>query len=237
MLRSPRTSTPKTRQGDKFEISPNSRAKCVKCRKQITKGEKRVGKEVYAERYFGYIHRYYHEKCFPEALKRRLQLQAASPEDELMRAVKEKKKQELLVSKRRDLYEALRTLRRDFASALHVEDRLYMVFANKTLEEMTIQMPTNKRDMLFVYGMGPKKYQSFGEAFLQLIQHYARKYARAKNVSTSASAAASSSSAEQVATAAQADDAVPLETLSCTEIVQRKFEHAAANGYVISVEE
>jgi hypothetical protein len=29
---------------------------------------------------------------------------------------------------------------------------------------------------------------------------------------------------------------VPLESLSCTEIIQRKFEHAAANGYVIALE-
>jgi hypothetical protein len=127
--------------------------------------------------------------------------------------------------------------------------------------------------------MGPKKYESFGDAFLQVILHYARKYARvaqnteSRRASTAAGATngtgtmSSSSnsisrptkvaiSAAGTATAPVNvddddddivpleslpctkidDDVVPLESISCAEIIQRKFQHAAANGYVISLE-
>jgi hypothetical protein len=151
------------------------------------------------------------------------------------------------------------------------------------LEQMTVKMPTNCQDMMEqVFGMGPKKYESFGEAFLLVIQHYARKYARtipqnpksraniAAGASTTAGTKSSRSSTGRsrpavalfagmgmglaMATAPVVinvdtdtdtdddddndddDDVVPLESLSCTEIIQRKFQHAAANGYVISLE-
>jgi superfamily II DNA helicase RecQ len=224
-------------EGDKYELSPNGQAKCRMCRKVINKGEKRVGKEVYQEKYSNYTHHYYHDQCFPGALKQQLKLKAATPEDELARAVKEQLKQKSIVhGERRELYEALATLRRGFAQALDCEDKLYMVFSNKTLEEMTYKMPTNQKDMIAdVYGMGLKKYESFGEAFLQVIQHYARKYARApSSSSTSSSRPPVALFAADTATA-ELDDVVPLESLSCTEIIQRKFEHAAANGYVISL--
>jgi superfamily II DNA helicase RecQ len=221
-------------------LSPNSQAKCKICRKVINKGEKRVGKEVYQEKYHHYMHHYYHDQCFPGALKAQLKLKAATPEDELARAVKEQVQQKSVVhGERRELYESLATLRRDFALALHCENTLYMVFSNKTLEEMTAKMPKNQQDMIAnVYGMGPKKYQSFGEAFLQVIQHYARKYARPPRSSSTNSSrppVALFASSDTTTTAQLDDDVIPLESLSCTEIVQRKFEHAAANGYVISI--
>jgi hypothetical protein len=181
------------------------------------------------EKYFNYIHRYYHNQCFPASLKEQLKLQAAAPEDELMRAVKKERKPKFIVhGERRELYEALKTLRRRFARALHNENRLYMVFASKALQEMTIQMPKNQQDMIeIVYGMSPKKYESFGDAFLQVIQHYASKYSRA-HASTAAGASRSSTgSSGPVALfatgtgTAQDDDVVPLESLSFTEIIQR----------------
>jgi superfamily II DNA helicase RecQ len=236
----------KQRQGDKYELSPNSLAKCTTCRKKINQGETRIGKETFEPRYSNFVHRYYHDQCFPAALKQQLKLQAATPEDELIRADKEKRKQDSIVNgERRELFEALKTLRRGFARALHCENQLFRVFTNKTLEEMTIKMPKNQRDMIDnVHGIGPSKYESFGEAFLQVIQHYARKYARAQNeslASTGTSIISSSSGpALVISTAgtdtAQADDVVPLESLSCSEIIQLKFEHAAANGYLISLD-
>jgi hypothetical protein len=170
-------------QGDKYELSPTGRAKCTKCRKIINKGEKRVGKEVYEERYSNYIHYYYHDQCYPKALKEQLKLKAATPEDELARAVNEQQTQKYVVTgERRELFEALKTLRYGFGQKLDCEDQLARIFSNKTLEQMTAKMPLNQQDMIAnVYGMGPKKYESFGEAFLQVIQHYARKYDRYPN--------------------------------------------------------
>ena len=272
-------------QGDKYELSPTGRAKCTKCRKVINKGEKRVGKEVYEERYSDYTHRYYHDQCYPAAQKEQLKLKAGTPEDELARAVKEQQKQKSVVTgERRELYEALKTLRYGFGQKLDCEDQLARIFSNKTLEQMTLKMPMNQQDMIAnVFGMGPKKYESFGEAFLQVIQHYARKYGRVQTTEsrTRASAAgastgsnksstvtsrpalanssASGTANDQVVIIDSDDDNVEavdiispstdnierdvdddeieaLESLSCTEIIQRKFEHAAANGYVVSLE-
>jgi superfamily II DNA helicase RecQ len=224
-------------EGDKYELSPTGRAKCRECHQLINKDEKRVGKEVWDEKYSNYIHHYYHDQCYPATLKEQLKLKAATPEDELARAVKEQLKQRSVLFERRELYQALASLRRGFARALHRENQLYMVCKNKTLEEMTLKMPTNQQDMIEnVYGMGPKKYESFGEAFLQVIHHYARKYARAaSSSSTSTSRTPVALFAAATTTAELDDDVVPLESLSCTEIIQRKFEHASANGYVISL--
>jgi hypothetical protein len=274
-------------QGDKYELSPTGRAKCTKCRKVINKGEKRVGKEFYQDRYSDYTHRYYHDQCYPAALKEQLKLKAGTPEDELARAVKEQQKQKSVVAgERRELFEALKTLRYGFGQKLDCEDQLARIFSNKTLEEMTAKMPMNQQDMIAnVFGMGPKKYESFGEAFLQVIQHYARKYGRAPTIesrtrastagarasSTGPSKSSTGSSRPAVSNSAAGtaadqvviidsdddnddvgaleslssteiiqrdgdDEIEALESLSCTEIIQRKFEHAAANGYVVSLE-
>jgi hypothetical protein len=276
-------------QGDKYELSPTGRAKCTKCCKVINKGEKRVGKEVYEARYSSYIHQYYHDQCYPATSKAQLKLKAATPEDELARAVKEQQKQKSVITgERRELFEALKTLRYGFGQKLDCEDQLARIFSNKTLEQMTAKMPMNQQDMIAnVYGMGPKKYESFGEAFLQVIQHYARKYGRAQNdgsrraspagastgAGTSKSSTGSSRPAVAISSAAAGtandqvviidsddddddvgavesrsrtknmqrdddddEDIEALESLSCNEIIQRKFEHAAANGYVVSVE-
>jgi superfamily II DNA helicase RecQ len=60
----------------------------------------------------------------------------------LARAVKEQLKQKSVVhGERLELFEALRTMRRGFGKALGCEDKLYMVFSNKTLEEMTAKCP------------------------------------------------------------------------------------------------
>jgi hypothetical protein len=268
-------------QGDKYELSPNSLAKCTKCCKKIKQGEKRVGKEAYEERYSKYVHRYYHDQCFPAASKPQLKLQAGTPEKELMRADKEKNQEYSIVHReRRELHEALKTLRNGFAVALHCENQLFRVLSNKTLEQMVVKMPRNQRDMIEnVFGMGPKKYESFGEAFLLVIQHYSRKYARTvpqnpksrtstatsastRTGKTSSSSSNSSSSRSTTGRSRPAvalfaaagmahapvvinvdaddddddEDVVPIESLSCTEIIKRKFDHAAANGYVISLE-
>jgi superfamily II DNA helicase RecQ len=222
-------------EGDKYELSPTGRAKCRTCNQLIHKDEKRVGKEVWDEKYSNYIHHYYHDQCFPTALKEQLKLKAATPEDELARAVKEQCKQHFVVhGERLELFEALRTLRRGFGQVLGCKH--YMIFHDKTLEEMTMKMPRNQRDMIDnVYGVGLKKYESFGEAFLQVIQHYARKYARAPSSSSTSTSRPPVALFAAGTTTAQLDDVIPLESLSCTEIIQRKFEHAAANGYVISL--
>ncbi len=67
----------------------------------------------------------------------------------------------------RDLFEALRSLRRDLARELSVPP--YVVFSDVTLEELSRARPSTPLAMLQVRGVGQKKLESFGERFLAAI--------------------------------------------------------------------
>jgi len=67
----------------------------------------------------------------------------------------------------RSLFEKLRALRRTIA-----QDRqspAYLVFSDQTLRELARRQPATKAQMLEVKGVGPKKLDDFGDAFLRCI--------------------------------------------------------------------
>jgi len=66
------------------------------------------------------------------------------------------------------MFENLRALRRELASALGVPP--YVVFSDATLEELARERPQTRAAMLDVKGIGPKKFDSFGARFLELLQ-------------------------------------------------------------------
>jgi len=68
------------------------------------------------------------------------------------------------------LFGALRTLRRDIASALGVPP--YVVFSDVTLVELARVRPSTREAMLQVRGVGNKKIETFGERFLQAVADY-----------------------------------------------------------------
>ena len=45
----------------------------------------------------------------------------------------------------------------------------YIIFGDKTLKHLASEKPTDKASMLEVNGVGLKKYDSFGEEFLGII--------------------------------------------------------------------
>ena len=63
-----------------------------------------------------------------------------------------------------EIFDRLRTLRRTLATSMGVPP--YVVFSDATLEELVRQRPTTRAAMLDVKGIGPKKFESFGEQFL-----------------------------------------------------------------------
>ena len=63
-----------------------------------------------------------------------------------------------------ELFDRLRALRREIASGLGVPP--YVVFSDVTLEEFARERPTTRAAMLECKGVGPKKFDSFGEQFL-----------------------------------------------------------------------
>jgi len=62
------------------------------------------------------------------------------------------------------VFERLRRLRSEIASANHIPP--YVVFSDKTLRELAIHQPQNKKAMLALHGVGEVKFDRYGEEFL-----------------------------------------------------------------------
>lgn len=73
---------------------------------------------------------------------------------------------------RNEMFEILRVLRRDIAQEKGIPP--YLVFSDKTLEEMAATYPTTEEEFRTVSGVGDKKVRDFGEAFISAIQEYAK---------------------------------------------------------------
>lgn len=66
-----------------------------------------------------------------------------------------------------DLFERLRAKRAELARELDVP--AYIVFSDKVLKNLSSEKPFDKDSMLEVNGVGEKKFEQFGEAFLEII--------------------------------------------------------------------
>ena len=68
------------------------------------------------------------------------------------------------------LYDRLRSLRMDLAFAQNVPP--FLVFSDKTLKEFCRHLPTTDREFLQISGVGEKKLETYGEAFMKVIREY-----------------------------------------------------------------
>jgi superfamily II DNA helicase RecQ len=68
----------------------------------------------------------------------------------------------------RDTFERLKLLRRRLAQERNVA--AYMVFSDETLRLMAAYLPRNEWELLRVRGVGPKKAEEYGGAFLEAIE-------------------------------------------------------------------
>ncbi|MCJ8168811.1 DNA helicase RecQ [Atopomonas sediminilitoris] len=75
---------------------------------------------------------------------------------------------DLVRSDERDLWEALRTLRKQLAQEHSVPP--YVIFPDATLLDMLRQQPTSLSQMAQVSGVGARKLERYGEAFLAVLQ-------------------------------------------------------------------
>jgi ATP-dependent DNA helicase RecQ len=71
---------------------------------------------------------------------------------------------------RDELFERLRLLRRDLAQKMGVPP--YQIFSDATLSEMCEKRPIADTDLLFVSGVGERKLQLYGDAFLGEIRRF-----------------------------------------------------------------
>ncbi|MFC7747894.1 DNA helicase RecQ [Lentibacillus kimchii] len=67
-----------------------------------------------------------------------------------------------------DLFASLRNLRRTMADEQGVPP--YVLFNDATLKEISRYLPETKEAMLTIKGVGDKKYEQYGEAFLEAVQ-------------------------------------------------------------------
>ena len=67
-----------------------------------------------------------------------------------------------------DVFLKLKELRRRLADARHLP--AYVVFSDFTLLEMARLRPITETDLLTVTGVGPKKLEQYGDAFLELLR-------------------------------------------------------------------
>ncbi len=120
-----------------------------------------------------------HGKLRLTAAARRVLFEGEGVELVKMKTVKdrreaEKKKAKKAVSNtptvgvRDELFEELRLLRRRLAQEFSIPP--YLVFSDKTLEEMAGTRPINDADLARVNGVGERKLQRFGDAFLEVIR-------------------------------------------------------------------
>lgn len=70
-----------------------------------------------------------------------------------------------------ELFEQLRRLRKQIADQQGVPP--YVIFTDATLQEMAIERPRTRTAMLAVSGVGMKKFENYGEPFIELITQHA----------------------------------------------------------------
>lgn len=75
-------------------------------------------------------------------------------------------------SQEKGLFERLRQLRRSMAVELGVPP--YILFSDATLTEMVTNQPTNEWEMKEISGVGNKKWEQYGQAFVNEIQAFLR---------------------------------------------------------------
>ena len=76
------------------------------------------------------------------------------------------------VSKNNELFDLLRSLRREIALEEGVPP--YIVFGDNTLKEMSVRIPVNESQLSEISGVGEKKILKYGEMFLNVIKEYVK---------------------------------------------------------------
>jgi ATP-dependent DNA helicase RecQ len=158
-------------------------------------------------------------------------------EDELEHHNKEAREKEKILRERAKLREMLRKVRLLYAQRLGYSDRVYCVFHNTTLDDLTIKMPKNRSEMMNVYGMGPKRFQNIGEALLLVIRKYVRDGERAKNLASPGQEIRTNANDGPGADGSSDEEVVMGETWTVEDIVNRKFAEAEAMGLMIMLDD
>ncbi|SDC37990.1 ATP-dependent DNA helicase, RecQ-like [Melghirimyces thermohalophilus] len=93
---------------------------------------------------------------------------------------------------REDLFEELRSLRREISEVEQVPP--YMIFSDSTLTELTRVLPRDPQQMRSIRGVGDRKLERYGDRFLEVIQSYLEQKGFEPGPAAEAAATAESSS-------------------------------------------
>lgn len=93
-------------------------------------------------------------------------------EERIKKAQPVSKQQQL----RNELFEILRQLRKKLAAEANIAP--YQVFSDATLEQMSISRPITENEMKNISGVGEKKYQLYGELFINTIFDFIKTQSR-----------------------------------------------------------
>ena len=187
---------------DKYERAPGGAApaKCRGCGEKIQKGTVRIG--VGYRYYYGnsdrykWSYRYYHNQCLPVDQRATLKLESASSQSaklgstipvtpELVNATlandlhrqdaRASAKRQLVFETRGKLREDLRHLR--FNLAKRKNQQAYMIFYDKTLDDIVANLPVNDRELMRCWGIKKKKCDEFGSLIIRIVREYKRREA------------------------------------------------------------
>ena len=75
-----------------------------------------------------------------------------------------------IAAKYSNLFKLLKNLRHDIAHEKNVP--AYIIFSDRTLKDMCLKLPSDKAEMLSVNGVGERKFEQYGEKFLNEISNY-----------------------------------------------------------------
>ncbi len=196
-------------------------------------------------RLFSVLH---HDQCYPAT--HRLSLPGGrTPDDEIAKHTKEEKENERLLIERRKRREMLKEVRRLYAQRLGYSDRVYFVFHDSSLDDLTIKMPRSESEMLSVKGMGSKRFHNVGKPLLKVIEAYSRVEQELPrtdaqpthpptNTSRQVEPSRSDTFNENEDDVSNSDGEIVMgKIFSLAEIVNREFAEAEAMGCMITVDD
>ncbi|WP_027964090.1 DNA helicase RecQ [Halalkalibacillus halophilus] len=102
--------------------------------------------------------------------------------EELVYMKVQETKKPLETSFSEEVFQALRELRKSIADEQEVPP--FVVFSDATLKELAGQLPGTKSDMLQVKGIGVRKYEQYGELFLDKLDEFRNAHEKNEDVVT-----------------------------------------------------
>lgn len=97
---------------------------------------------------------------------------------EILKGNKEVKFKEVKVRRNLEMENELFELLREVRYEISIEKKIppYAIFGDASLKEMSIKYPVDKTAFIAIQGVGEKRYENYGDAFIEVIKEYMEKH-------------------------------------------------------------